>query len=182
MITAAIHRLSKSGVGQKIGYCTFSDSDEGLLVEPEVYDLPVGYRGFHVHEFGDLEPAMKKGKMVAGGSAGQHYDPFETNKHLGPYRNGHLGDLPRLLVDKDGCARTPVVAPRLMLEDIKGLAIIIHSGGDNYSDYPLPNGGGKSRIAGGIITNSCPYCKKERNKNIIGLSLIAGACYLLGKR
>ncbi len=182
MITAAIHRLSKSGVGQKIGYCTFSDTDEGLLIEPDIRDLPYGDHGFHIHEFGDLEPAMKKGKMVAGGAAGQHYDPLDAGFHGHPDGNGHLGDLPVLKVNRKGRATIPVLASRLVLDDVKGRAIIIHKCGDNYSDYPLPNGGGKSRIAGGVITNSCPYCKKERNKNIIGLSLIAGACYLLGKR
>lgn len=179
MITAAIHHLYSDGVGDKIGYVTLYDSPEGLVLEPEVYELPVGFRGFHVHEFGDLEPKFKNGKMVAGGSAGEHYDPMRTGKHLGPYRNGHLGDLPRLRVDREGCARTPVVAPRLMLDDVKGRALIIHSGGDNYSDYPVVNGGGKSRIAGGVITNRCPYCKND-DTFMLGLGALCGALFYLG--
>ena len=182
MIRSAIHLLSKDGVGRKIGYCTFSDTQGGLLIEPEIEGLPTGEHGFHIHEFGNLEPQMKNGKMIAGGSAGQHYDPLDAGYHGHPNGHGHLGDLPVLEVDEDGIADYPVLAPRLMLSDVEGRAIIIHECGDNYSDHPLPNGGGKSRIAGGVITNSCPYCKKERTKNLIGLSLIAGACYLLGKR
>ncbi len=168
MIKAAVHHLSSQGVGKKIGYITFSDTQGGLLIEPEIKGLPSGERGFHIHEFGDLRP--KDGK--AGGMAGQHYDPMRTGKHLGPYRNGHLGDLPVLYVDEYGEADTAVLAPRLMLDDVVGRAIIIHSGGDNYSDTPVKNGGGKSRIAGGVITNDCPYCKGDKAKNIALLALI----------
>ena len=159
MIKAAVHHLTADGVHKRIGYVRLFDSPEGLLLEPDLEDLPPGKHGFHIHEFGDVEPALKKGKYVAGGSAGGHYDPEHTGEHLGPYQEGHLGDLPVLVVDNDGTATTPVIAPRLTLEEVKGRALILHSGGDNYSDYPLVNGGGISRIAGGIITNDCPYCR-----------------------
>jgi Cu-Zn family superoxide dismutase len=33
----------------------------------------------------------------------------------------------------------------------QGHAIIIHEGGDNYSDTPKPLGGGGSRIACGVV-------------------------------
>ena len=162
MIRAAIHHLDKHGVHERIGYVTLEDTVDGLLLTPDIHSLPPGERGFHIHEFGDLKPSAGK----AGGSAGQHYDPQRTKRHLGPYGDGHLGDLPRLEVDSSGRALTPVVAPRLTLDEVKGRALIIHSGGDNYSDTPVVNGGGKSRIAGGVITNDCPYCKKD------GLSLL----------
>lgn len=169
MIRSAVHILSSDGVGKKIGYIEFSDSPGGLLIEPYIEGLEPGEHGFHIHEIGDIEP--KDG--VAGGMAGQHYDPEGTGKHLGPYKNGHKGDLPVLYVDEDGIADAPVLAPRLMLKEVEGRAIIIHSGGDNYSDKPLKNGGGKSRIAGGVITNDCPYCKNEMYKKI-GFVALAG--------
>jgi len=175
VIKAAIHRLSSDGVHEKIGYVHLFDGPEGLILEPELRNLPPGEHGFHIHEFGDLEPAMKKGKCVAGGSAGEHYDPARTGKHLGPYRDGHLGDLPVLYVDEKGESDYPVTAPRLTLDLVKGRALIIHSGGDNYSDRPLPNGGGKSRIAGGIITNDCPYCREKMITNLG--KLVAGGAF-----
>jgi Cu-Zn family superoxide dismutase len=46
-----------------------------------------------------------------------------------------------------------VPAPRLKLSDIQGRALVIHEGGDNYSDTP-ENGGGKGRIACGVIPKS----------------------------
>ena len=175
MIKAAVHHLSKDGVGKKIGYVHLSNTQDGLLVEPDLKELPPGFRGFHVHQFGDVEP--KDGKP--GGMAGQHFDPEDTGQHLGPYKDGHLGDLPRLKVDLDGTATTPVLAPRLELDDVAGRALIIHSGGDNYSDSPVVNGGGKSRIAGGIITNDCPYCKAKSEKVMLALGAVAVGYLLL---
>jgi Cu-Zn family superoxide dismutase len=159
-INVAIHHLNKNGVGEKIGSVVMSDSNNGLILAPNISGLPYGFHGFHIHEYPDLMPSMKDGKIVVGGKAGQHFDPYETDSHQGPYGHGHLGDLPRLYVNEDGNAIEAVVAPRLKLKDVEGLALIIHSGGDNYTDDP-PNGGGASRIAGGIIENACRYCKRK---------------------
>ena len=62
-----------------------------------------------------------------------------------------MGDLPVLNVNSSGHADNTVLAPRLTLNDVKGLAIMIHAGGDNYSDHPKPLGGGGERIACGVI-------------------------------
>jgi Cu-Zn family superoxide dismutase len=94
---------------------------------------------------------MKDGKPVAGLAAGGHYDPAGTGKHEGPYGNGHLGDLPPLYVGPDGRATQPVLAPRLKLSDLKGRSLMIHAGGDNYSDKPEPLGGGGARVACGVV-------------------------------
>jgi len=39
----------------------------------------------------------------------------------------------------------------LKLEDVAGRALVIHEGGDNYSDTPKPLGGGGVRMACGVI-------------------------------
>lgn len=177
MIKAAMHHLSKTGVGKKIGYVYLSDTPDGLLLEPDLCEIPPGEHGFHIHEFGDVEPR----NGTPGGMAGQHYDPENTGVHLGPYRNGHRGDLPRLTADSNGTCKTPVMAPRLRLEEVKGRALVVHSGGDNYSDHPLPNGGGKSRIVGGIITNDCPYCKTKQQKMLLTLGAMVMGYMVLKK-
>ena len=80
------------------------------------------------------------------------YDPRHTKKHLGPLSTvGHRGDLPALVVDAQGNAAQPVTAPHLKVAEIRGRSIVIHAGGDNYSDSPKPLGGGGARIACGII-------------------------------
>jgi len=79
-------------------------------------------------------------------AAGGHYDPANTGKHLGPQGEDHKGDMPVLSVDASGKA----TKPHLTVTDVKGRAIMIHSGGDNYSDQPAPLGGGGARIACGV--------------------------------
>jgi Cu-Zn family superoxide dismutase len=41
--------------------------------------------------------------------------------------------------------------PHLTVADVKGRSIMIHGGGDNYSDQPAPLGGGGARIACGVV-------------------------------
>jgi superoxide dismutase, Cu-Zn family len=84
-------------------------------------------------------------------AAGGHYDPAHTGKHLGPHGDGHKSDLAVLTFDASGNATTAAVAPRLTLADVKGHSIIIHAGGDNYSDQLAPLGGGGGRITCGVV-------------------------------
>jgi Cu-Zn family superoxide dismutase len=147
-----INRISDTGVGEKIGTATVSQGKNGLSFKIAVTGLPKGQRGFHVHEKGDCGPAMKDGKMTAGVAAGDHYDPEGHKSHKGPAGKGHKGDLPALTATAKGINQT-VVAPRLKLADVEGRALVIHEGGDNYSDRP-ENGGGKGRIACGVIPKS----------------------------
>ena len=174
MIKLAMHNLHENGVGEKIGYVKMYDTVDGLAIESSGLPIPkAGFHGMHIHEFGDLTPSVKPdGEKVRGGNAGLHYDPEATGIHAGPYGNGHRGDLPKIEV-VNGMWNGIVIAPRLMLEEVKDRALIIHSGGDNYSDSPKPNGGGASRIIGGVITNDCPYCKKSTlSKWILGGGLV----------
>lgn len=145
-----IYRITDAGVGEKIGTVSLFDSEDGLALEVNVTGLPAGQRGFHVHEKGDCGPGMKDGKMVAGMAAGPHYDPEGHKSHQGPEGSGHKGDLPALTGDDQGVIKQTVAAPRLKFADVAGRSIVIHEGGDNYSDQP-ENGGGKGRIACGVI-------------------------------
>ena len=148
-----INRISDSGVGDKIGTATVSEAKGGgISLKITVKGLPAGQRGFHVHEKGDCGPAMKDGKMTAGVAAGEHYDPEGKKSHKGPKGAGHKGDLPALKGTATGIDQT-VTAPKLKLSDVEGRALVIHEGGDNYSDQP-ENGGGKGRIACGVIPKS----------------------------
>lgn len=145
-----IRAISADGVGKAIGTIKLSDSDEGLVLDPDVGELKPGKHGFHIHQNPSCEPGMKDGKPSAGEAAGGHYDPANTGEHKGPKGSGHLGDLPALEVKEDGSATSKLVAPRLKLEQIHGRALMIHEGGDNYSDTPKLGGGG-ARVACGVI-------------------------------
>ena len=144
--------VTADGIEDAIGTISFEDTDHGLLLTPDLSELPPGVYGFHVHENASCEPGENdSGEMQAAAKAGGHYDPEDTGSHEGPYGNGHLGDLPVLIVDEDGNATLPVLAPRLTFEDMQGRSLMIHEGGDNYSDEPKPLGGGGSRMACGAI-------------------------------
>ncbi len=93
----------------------------------------------------------KGGAMAAAFGAGGHFDPDKTGKHEGPDGAGHKGDLPALVVAADGSATQPVVAPHLKTADLAGHALMIHAGGDNYSDQPTKLGGGGGRVACGVV-------------------------------
>lgn len=148
-----MHLLTGQGVGAAIGTIRVSETTYGVLLSPDLQNLPPGVHGFHVHTEDDCGPAEKEGQMVPGLAAGGHYDPAGTNSHQGPYGHGHLGDLPALTVVADGAANLPLLAPRLKLTDIRGRALIIHAGGDNYSDQPHMGGGG-ARIACGVVATA----------------------------
>lgn len=144
--------VTPQGIGQSIGTVQITETDKGLEFSPDLKGLPPGEHGYHVHAKGSCEPAMKEGKPSAAEAAGGHLDPQNTGKHEGPEGMGHLGDLPALVVNNDGKATDPVVAPRLKkLDEVKGKALMIHVGGDNMSDHPKPLGGGGARYACGVI-------------------------------
>jgi Cu-Zn family superoxide dismutase len=146
----SVHTVSATGVGAEIGTIQFKDSPAGLVIHTDLSKLPPGPHGFHIHEKGSCEPAEKDGKMGAALAAGGHFNPNQSPHHGTPLQ-GHLGDLPVLNVDAQGNAKQNLVAPRLKVADIQGLAVMVHAGGDNYADQPKPLGGGGERIACGVI-------------------------------
>jgi Cu-Zn family superoxide dismutase len=151
-LQAPITLVNADGTGKMIGNVTITESSKGLVFTPKLSGLPAGPHGYHVHETGNCSANEKDGKKVPAGAAGGHFDPQATKHHAGPAGDGHLGDLPPLVVSSDGSASTAVTAPRLTkLSEVKGKALMIHAGGDNYSDKPKPLGGGGDRIACGVI-------------------------------
>ncbi|MBH2029868.1 MAG: superoxide dismutase family protein [Moraxellaceae bacterium] len=145
-----VYKVDANGIGASIGTVSFRQTPQGLLITPALWKLSPGEHGFHIHENASCDAALKDGKMGAALAAGGHLNPDHTANHGTP-ENGHLGDLPVLVVNDKGFAITPVTAPRLKLSDIQGRTIMIHAGGDNYSDTPKPLGGGGERIACGVI-------------------------------
>jgi Cu-Zn family superoxide dismutase len=148
---AEMFMATANGPGANIGTVTFTDTAAGLDIKTDLKGLPPGKHGFHVHVNADCGPVEKDGKAMPAMAAGGHYDPEKTGKHLGPGNGGHLGDLPVLEVGADGAAQTTVTVKGAKVGDFKDRSLMIHAGGDNYSDEPAPLGGGGARIACGII-------------------------------
>jgi Cu-Zn family superoxide dismutase len=151
-VSVTMNKIDDNGVGPLIGLLQLEDTKDGLKITPSLNGLPPGQHGFHVHEKSDCGPAEDKGKQTAGMAAGGHLDPKHSGKHLGPESTeGHSGDLPVLMVDETGLAKTPIIAPHLTVDAVTGHSLMIHAGGDNYSDQPKPLGGGGGRIACGAL-------------------------------
>jgi Cu-Zn family superoxide dismutase len=150
-ITVPMNMADEKGTGTTVGQVVVSESPYGLVFIPALSGVTPGLHGFHVHENPSCAPLEKDGKMVPALAAGGHYDPAGTKRHGLPWGDGHLGDLPALYVDSSGNATYPVLAPRLKMADIKGRSLMVHVGGDNHADHPVPLGGGGARLACGVI-------------------------------
>jgi Cu-Zn family superoxide dismutase len=153
-ITIEVRALTATGVGKEIGTLRAVDTGKGLRVVPRLAGLTPGIHGFHVHQNPSCRARGADGKTGPGLAAGGHYDPAGSGHHEGPAGKGHLGDLPALVVDAGGAARKAVTAPRLKVANLWGRAIVIHAGGDNYSDQPKALGGGGARVACATIVKA----------------------------
>lgn len=145
-----IHAVSTQGIGQKIGTVRLEDSAQGLVITAHLSKLPSGEHGFHIHENGSCQAAERNGKLGAAYAAGNHFNPDHAKYH-GTALTGHLGDLPALQVDSNGNVNQSIIAPRLKLSDIQGLAIIVNAGEDNYADTATLSSRGREHIACGVI-------------------------------
>ena len=102
-----------------------------------------------VDDAGGMKPA---GQIVASESKyGTVFTPMLQG--LPPGLHGfHIHENPSCATkDKDGMAMNPVLGPRVKLADLAGHSLMIHAGGDNHSDHPMPLGGGGARIACGVV-------------------------------
>ncbi len=144
-IIVPINFTAPNDDGKAAGKVTITTTQYGLLFTPDLQGLTPGLHGFHLHQ----NPTCAQNGIAAGG----HYDPQNTAKHLGSYiSKGHLGDLPALYVNADGTATLPVLAPRIKdIKKVEHLALMIHEGGDNYSDTPAKLGGGAARMLCGVV-------------------------------
>ncbi len=148
--TVTVNAVNDKGVGQSIGTVTATDSDVGLILNVNLKGLTPGAHGFHVHAMGSCGTMGANNTTGPAMAAGGHFDPDGTNTHKGPIGNGHKGDLPYIVADDGGMVKGIYLAPRLTVADIKGKALMVHAGGDNYSDNPALGGGG-ARVACGVV-------------------------------
>ena len=149
---ATMNKVSADGVGAEVGTLRVAKTKDGAALTLNLKGLPPGPHGIHVHEKGDCGTATVNGNAVPAGAAGGHWDDAHTGKHEGPTGQGHMGDLPVLEILPDGTATKVLIAARITdIEALCGHAVVIHAGGDNYSDQPAALGGGGARIACGVI-------------------------------
>lgn len=137
-----------TGEGDSIGIITFTQLEEGVLVEGSISGLAAGTRGFHVHENGICDPPDFMG-------AGGHFNPTGA-PHGGPHDHPderHAGDFGNIEVDEDESATFSFIDPVITLgagiNDVIGHALIIHEEEDDLESQPVGNAG--ARAACGLI-------------------------------
>jgi Cu-Zn family superoxide dismutase len=149
---ATMNKVTAEGVGEAVGTVRVVKSADGAVFNLNLTGLPPGPHGLHLHDKGDCGPAPVNGTVAPAGAAGGHWDSEHAGKHAGPSGEGHIGDLPVLEVLADGTVTKSLIAPHIKdIETVRGHALMIHAGGDNYADVPAPLGGGGARIACGVL-------------------------------
>jgi superoxide dismutase, Cu-Zn family len=111
--------------GQRVGVAVLEEKRGKTEVEAEVWRIPPGYHGLHVHTVGECVPPFT--------SAGGHYNP------TGATHGDHAGDLPTLLVNQDGTGEIEFETDRFSVRelfDADGSAMIVHADRDNFANIP----------------------------------------------
>lgn len=136
------------------GTVTFTQAEDGVLVEATVTGLKPGLHGFHVHEWGDLDCAD-------GLCTGGHFNPT-GEAHGGPDAAvRHAGDLGNLVADATGKATYRRLDARLSLRgphSIVGRGMVVHAAPDDLTSQPTGNAG--ARLATGVIGIADPKPKQ----------------------
>jgi superoxide dismutase, Cu-Zn family len=139
----------KDAEGKDVGTATFTPAKGGVKVQVQVANLSPGKHGIHIHSVGKCDPPDFN-------SAGPHFNPKDKKHGLHSPEGAHAGDMPNLVVAKNGKAKATFTAKGPTLGEGEGslfgpdgTALVIHADPDDEKTDP----GGKSgaRIACGII-------------------------------
>lgn len=131
--------------GEENGTATLTQTQEGVLIEMEVTGLPAGqWVAFHVHETGTCD--HETGHESAGG----HFNPTDAEHGFLAGNGPHAGDMPNQHVDAEGTLRAEVFNHMVSLEGdnaIRGKALMIHGGQDDYASQPSGDAGDRQACA-----------------------------------
>jgi Cu-Zn family superoxide dismutase len=134
--------------GASIGEATLITTPAGILIDVNVKGLPAGkWVAFHVHETGTCDA------MAHFDTAGGHFNPKGAQHGFLAPDGPHAGDMPNQLVNVEGALRTQVLNAMVTLDggpnSIRGRALMIHAGEDDYKSQPAGNAG--ARLACAVI-------------------------------
>jgi Cu-Zn family superoxide dismutase len=125
--------------GQSMGTVTFQVVEGKMQVTARVKLPPqfAGFHGFHLHRVGTCDA------NAVDPATGQRSPFFSASGHIGS-EDGHShashdGDLPSLLVNRDGWAVSSVRTDHVSWDrifDADGTAVMIHLGADNFANIP----------------------------------------------
>jgi len=134
--------------GASNGEASLVATPAGTLIDINVSALPAGkWVAFHVHEAGTCDA------MAHFDSAGGHFNPTGAQHGFLAESGPHAGDMPNQLVNAEGILRAQVLNAMVTLDggqnSIRGRALMIHAGEDDYRSQPAGNAG--ARLACAVI-------------------------------
>lgn len=140
--TATATLLDQSGTN--LGTLNLTDADGGVHISGELTGVPNGDHGFHIHETGICDAAVKFE------SAGAHYEPANKKHGTENPEGPHAGDLMNVTADDDGNVvvdlhNANVTLAELM--DADGAALVLHADPDDYMTDPSGNSGDRFACA-----------------------------------
>jgi superoxide dismutase, Cu-Zn family len=127
----------RDATGHDIGRVKFLQQGDKVLVRAWVTGQSPGFHGFHIHANDD--PANGKGCIADPAQAPSTWF-VSADGHLkaaGQNHPDHTGDMPVLLVGRDGRAEASFSDDRLRPSRLAGRAVIVHALPDNYDNIPL---------------------------------------------
>jgi superoxide dismutase, Cu-Zn family len=142
----------ENGAGAEVGTATIVQEGSHLVVTVEARGLTPGFHGLHFHQNGTCEGDFA--------SAGGHLQVGGATAHPAS------GDLTSLQVGADGTAKLVTRTDSVTLDNVKGKALIIHGGADNFGNIPprytreggtgpdettLATGDAGARVACGVV-------------------------------
>ena len=138
------------GTGKKIGEVKAKQDKKGVKFSVDVAGLKPGPHGIHIHAVGKCEgPDFK--------SAGGHFATAAQHHGLKNPQGPHIGDLPNLMVKKDGTGHQTFVDKAVTLKPglnsllkSDGTALVIHADKDDEKSDPAGNAG--ARIACAVLS------------------------------
>lgn len=134
--------------GSESGRATMTEGAGGVLFEIEVSGLPPRkWVALHIHETGACDPTSSHE------SAGGHFNPDDKEHGFLAANGPHAGDMPNQYVGDDGVMRAQVFNGMVTLKEgdrsIRGRAVVVHAGFDDYRTGPA--GGAGDRLACAVI-------------------------------
>lgn len=141
--TSTAHAVLRDASGKQVAEVTFSRHahDGSTLVEaiffPDANVTKGAFHGFHIHANND--PAT---------GAGCKADPTKTSDtwflsadgHLsktGQTHSSHQGDMPSVLIQRNGSAHLVFTSDRFTPGDLVGKAVVVHAKPDNFGNVPV---------------------------------------------
>ncbi|WP_024801830.1 superoxide dismutase family protein [Nocardia sp. BMG51109] len=149
--------------GVEVGTASVAKSGNHLEITVEAHGLKPGFHGLHIHQVGKCEANSTAPSGGPAGnflSAGGHLQVGDQNAHPSS------GDLTSLEIRQDGTGKLVTTTDTVTLDDVKGKALMVHAGADNFGNIPsrytqaggagpdaetLSTGDAGGRVACGVI-------------------------------